>query len=100
MTSRPEISLSSTVKFKKGKERTDFNPTAPAISLQAAGRRLLKAQRSSRRRPLPCLFHGSKAAPGVDPKQSTWAPKVRKIMAFMAIIMALGLLFYILLGSR
>ena len=27
-------------------------------------------------------------------------PKVGKIMAFMAIIMGLGLLFYILLGSR
>ena len=31
---------------------------------------------------------------------STWAPKVCKIMAFMAIIMGLGLLFYILLGFR
>ena len=30
----------------------------------------------------------------------TWAPKVCKIMAFMAIIMGLGLLFYILLGFR
>ena len=30
----------------------------------------------------------------------TWTPKVCKIMAFMAIIMGLGLLFYILLGSR
>ena len=28
----------------------------------------------------------------------TWTPKVCKIMAFMAIIMGLGLLFYILLG--
>ena len=31
---------------------------------------------------------------------STWTPKVCKIMAFMAIIMGLGLLFYILLGFR
>ena len=31
---------------------------------------------------------------------TTWIPKVCKIMAFMAIIMGLGLLFYILLGSR
>ena len=30
----------------------------------------------------------------------TWTPKVCKIMAFMAVIMGLGLLFYILLGSR
>ena len=30
----------------------------------------------------------------------TWTPKVCKIMAFMAIIMGLGLLFYILLGFR
>ena len=30
----------------------------------------------------------------------TWIPKVCKIMAFMAVIMGLGLLFYILLGSR
>ena len=29
----------------------------------------------------------------------TWTPKVCKIMAFMAIISGLGLLFYILLGS-
>ena len=28
----------------------------------------------------------------------TWTPKVCKIMAFMAIIMGLGLLFYILFG--
>ena len=31
---------------------------------------------------------------------TTWNPKVCKIMAFMAIIMGLGVLFYILLGSR
>ena len=31
---------------------------------------------------------------------STWTPKVRKIMAFMDIIMGLGMLFYILLGCR
>ena len=31
---------------------------------------------------------------------STWTPKVRKIMAFMAIIRGLRLLFYILLGFR
>ena len=30
----------------------------------------------------------------------TWTPKVCKIMAFMAIIWGLGLLFYILLGFR
>ena len=33
-------------------------------------------------------------------KKETWAPKVCNIMAFMAIIMGLGLLFYILLGFR
>ena len=30
----------------------------------------------------------------------TWTPKVCNIMAFMALIMGLGLLFYILLGLR
>ena len=30
----------------------------------------------------------------------TWTPKVCKMKAFMAIIMGLGLLFYILLGFR
>ena len=30
----------------------------------------------------------------------TWTPKVCKIMAFMAVIMGLGLLFYMLLGFR
>ena len=30
----------------------------------------------------------------------TWTPKVCKIMAFMAVIMGLGLLFYIPLGFR
>ena len=30
----------------------------------------------------------------------TWTPKISKIMAFMAVIMGLGLLFYILLGFR
>ena len=30
----------------------------------------------------------------------TWTPKVGKILAFMAIIMGLGPLFYILLGFR
>ena len=30
----------------------------------------------------------------------TWTPKVCKIMAFMAIILGLGLLFYILSGFR
>ena len=30
----------------------------------------------------------------------TWTPKVCKIMAFVAVIMGLGLLFYILLGLR
>ena len=30
----------------------------------------------------------------------TWTPKVCKMMAFMAIIMGLGLLFYILFGFR
>ena len=30
----------------------------------------------------------------------TWTPKVCKIMAFRAVIMGLGLLFYILLGFR
>ena len=32
--------------------------------------------------------------------RTTWTPKVCKIMAFMAIIMGLGPLFYILLGFR
>ena len=32
--------------------------------------------------------------------RSTWTPKVCKITAFMAVIMGLGLLFYILLGFR
>ena len=32
--------------------------------------------------------------------RTSWAPKVCKIMAFMAIIMGLRLLFYILLGFR
>ena len=32
------------------------------------------------------------------PKKPTWTPKVCKIMAFMASIMGLGLIFYILLG--
>ena len=31
---------------------------------------------------------------------STWTPKVCKIMAFMAVNMGLGLLFYILMGFR
>ena len=31
---------------------------------------------------------------------TTWTPKVCKTMAFMASIMGLGLLFYILLGFR
>ena len=31
---------------------------------------------------------------------NTWTPKVCKIMAFMAVILGLGLLFYILLGFR
>ena len=31
---------------------------------------------------------------------TTWTSKVCKIMAFMAIIMCLGLLFYVLLGFR
>ena len=36
---------------------------------------------------------------GASPTQNlTWTPKVGKIMAFMAVIMGLGLLFYILLG--
>ena len=30
----------------------------------------------------------------------TWTPKVCKIMAFRAVIMGLGLLFYVLLGFR
>ena len=30
----------------------------------------------------------------------SWTPKVCQIMAFMAVIMGLGLLFYILLGFR
>ena len=30
----------------------------------------------------------------------TWTPKVGKIMAFMAIIMGVGLLFHMLLGFR
>ena len=30
----------------------------------------------------------------------TWTPKICNIMAFMAVIMGVGLLFYILLGFR
>ena len=37
---------------------------------------------------------------GLKAQGSTWTPKVCKIMAFMAVIMGLGLLFYILLGFR
>ena len=36
----------------------------------------------------------------VEPKRTSWTPKVCKIMALMAIIIGLGLLFYILLGFR
>ena len=36
----------------------------------------------------------------LDNIRITWTPKVCKIMAFMAVIMGLGLLFYILLGFR
>ena len=32
--------------------------------------------------------------------RNTWTPKVGEIMAFMAVIMGLGLLFNILLGFR
>ena len=32
--------------------------------------------------------------------RTTWTPKVCKIMAFRAIILGLGLFFYILLGLR
>ena len=50
------------------------------------------------------LDSGSGALCDLDPVQclenGTWTPKVCKIMAFMAIIMGLGLLFYILLGFR
>ena len=38
--------------------------------------------------------------PAFTASRLTWTPKVCKIMAFMAIIRALGLLFYILLGFR
>ena len=37
---------------------------------------------------------------GIIPESATWTPKVCKIMAFMAVIMGLGLLFYLLLGFR
>ena len=41
------------------------------------------------------------ALPGGDSAMlKTWNPKVYKMMAFMAIIRGLGLLFYILLGFR
>ena len=36
----------------------------------------------------------------LEKRGSTWPPKVCKIMAFMAVIMGLGPLFYILLGFR
>ena len=32
--------------------------------------------------------------------RTTWTPKVCKIIAFVAVILGLGLLFYILLGFR
>ena len=38
--------------------------------------------------------------PEIQTLSPTWTPKVCKIMAFMAIILGLVLLFYILLGSR
>ena len=34
----------------------------------------------------------------IVPIRNTWTPKVGKLMAFMAVIMGSGLLFYILLG--
>ena len=36
----------------------------------------------------------------VDVIIATWTPKVCKIMAFIAVIMGLGLFFYMLLGFR
>ena len=36
----------------------------------------------------------------LDPLNPTWTPKVCKMMAFMAVTMGLGLLFYIFLGYR
>ena len=35
----------------------------------------------------------------LSPVISTWTPKVCRIMAFMAVIRGLGLLFYILFGG-
>ena len=50
------------------------------------------------------LDWGSGALYDLDPVQclenGTWTPKVCKTLAFMAIIMGLGLSFYILLGFR
>ena len=43
--------------------------------------------------------HGCKTVVSTGRSPScTWTPKVCKIMAFMAIIMGLGLLFYIIFG--
>ena len=55
--------------------REPSNPSAEAYDVYEAGAQLL-------------------------PFKSAWAPKACKIMAFMAIIMGLGPLFYILLGFR
>ena len=51
------------------------------------------------------IFFGECAEGSLGPlarahETPTWTPKVCKIMAFWAIIKGLGLLFYILLGSR
>ena len=45
-------------------------------------------------------FLGAGGLPAGSLKGCTWTPKVCKIMAFRAVIMGLGLLFYILWGFR
>ena len=52
---------------------------------------------SSRGSGSPVRFVSFRSLAGLG---STWTPKVCKIMTFMAVIMGLGLLFYILLGFR
>ena len=51
-------------------------------------------------RPYAELEHHTFSALYLPILSPTWAQKVCKIMAFRAIILGLGLLFYILLGSR
>ena len=48
----------------------------------------------------PLAYPKSSLLQGSQKGTPTWTLKVCRIMAFMAVIMGLGLLFYILLGLR